>query len=242
MTTNYAAKIASLLATAESYAAQGNEDAAATYNAKASELQLKKQIDESDIRAEQNAATPVDELTAAYVRGLDKNAGYIKAKRDLLYGLAAIFNLKTVIAHDRSYVRMFGHQTDIEFVQQLFDSLVIQMSGAMEAEAYRGAGRSWRTSFAHGWVGRVTMRLRAARASQTEDVKAETPGAELVLASRKDKVETYFKDQFAGRKLGTSYKNRSIRDAHGYARGDAAGARADIGGTRLNQGTRKQLG
>lgn len=248
MTTNntprhdYADKIAKMLAAAESYAQQGLEDAAAAYNAKASQLQLEMMIADSDIRAAARGAVPVDELGHQAVQGLPKGAGYIKAKRDLIFGLANIFHLRTTIAHDRSSVQIYGHETDRKFVQQLFDSLVLQLHSHMEYDAKKWgtADRRWRTSYAHGWVNRVIARLKASRAAQ-ETQAAETPGTELVLRDRSAAVKTYFDDLFAGQRLRSSYKNRSVGSAAGYLAGGEAANRAALGGKAVGS-TRRELG
>lgn len=163
---------------------------------------------------------------------MEKNSGYIKARRDLLYGLCDIFNVKTTIAHDRSYVTMYGFETDLDFVQQMFDSLALQMHSMMEHDG-RGQGRSWRTSYAHGFAYRVVTRLRLIRAQQEHDASDGNVSTALVLRDRSVAVQEDFNRRFAGAKLRSSYKNRSIRDGHGYASGDAAGSRADLGQRRM---------
>lgn len=233
-TTNYADKIAKLLAKAENTT---NEHEAAIYLAKASQLQLEKQISDSDLRAAQGENVPTDDLVTKIVAGLPKGAGYIKAKRDLVYGLASVFNLKVTIAADRSEVRLYGHTTDFEFVQSLFNSLILQMESAM---ARARGDRSFKTSFAHGYVNRVIARLREARHGQESEAVVESPGTALVLRDRSLIVTDYFNSQFGGRKLGSSYKNRSIRSTAGIIAGDAAGRNARLGQPEIR--TRRELG
>jgi hypothetical protein len=243
MTTNsfdYADKIAKLLKMAEG---APNEEMAANYMAKASELQLQHMIADSDIRQAEKG--PQDNLARHFVRGLDKNAGYIKAKRDIVYGLAVIFHCKVTIAKDRSSVALYGFQSDIDFIQTLSDSLQIQMMRHMETAAHTmpryESARTWRTSFAHGFADRVVARLRASRASQEAEAGTNTPGTALVLRDRSQAVAAYFDDIFAGKKLGASYKNRSIRSANGLIAGDAAGSLADLGGKAVRNTSRRAI-
>lgn len=231
-----ASRIAALLATAESYAREGNEQAAATYTAKASELQLKYMIEDSDIR--KAGAKPTDELDRRLARGVNKGAAYIKARRDIVVGLANIFNVRVTIAHDRSSMTLLGFASDLDFVQQVFDSLSLQLDSAL---ARVKGDRSYKTSFAHGFAHRVIMRLRDARTDQVADADSSTPGTALVLADRRAIVASYFAEQFAGVKMGSSYKNRSVRSAGGFYAGDAAGRVADIGGAKIGRPTRGQL-
>lgn len=236
-TKNYPDLINKLLAKANG---TDNELEASTYLAKASALQLEHMISDSDLRAAQGEAAPVDELNAYAVKNLPKGGGYIKARRDIVFGLASIFHCRVTIAPDRSVVRLYGHQSDIDFIQALYDSLSIQMLRHMETDAPRGVDRSWRTSFAHGWVARVVTRLRAARSTQETEASSATPGTAIVLRSRDVAVQDFFSRQMGGAKLRASYKNRSVRSAAGLYAGDAAGMRADLGGRALGT-TRREL-
>ena len=248
MTTNNtdrAALIAKLLSTAESLSAQGNEEAAASYMAKASALQLKFMVEDSEIRQAQGDKRADDPLVSHRVIGVEKRSGYVKARRDLLDGLVSIFHCKATMAHDRSSMTIYGFQSDVDFVQTIFSSLVTQMMSNMDHDAKSmpswESPRTWRTSYAHGWAWRVVSRLRAARTSQEAEAGTTTPGTALVLRDRSQAVQDYYDQLFAGRKMRAGYVNRSTRSSDGLRRGDAAGSRADIGGPRLGRGVRGQL-
>lgn len=248
MTTNTndrAALIAKLLSTAESLAAQGNEEAAATYTAKASALQLKYMIEDSEIRQAAGDKRADDPLVSHVVIGVEKRGGYVKARRDLVASLASIFHCKITMAHDRSSMTIYGYRSDVDFVQTIFTSLVTQMMRNMEHDARMmpagESARTWRTSYAHGWAYRVVTRLRAARTAQECAAYTNTPGTAIVLRDRSQAVQDYYDELFAGRKMRAGYANRSIRSGDGHRRGDAAGARADLGGPRLGKGVRGQL-
>lgn len=233
-THDYAEKIALLLRKAEGAA---NEEEAAAYFAMASKLQLKKQISDSEIRAA-GQDVPIDELDTMRVSGLDKGAAYIKAKRDMVSGLARIFHCRVTMASDRSFMDLHGHTTDMAFVQAMYDSLCVQMLTMM---TQAGPGdRSFKTSFAHGYAYRVVARVGAARASQ-ENEAADTPGTAIMLRDRLVDVEKYFADRFSGMKLRAGYRNRSMRSAAGMAAGAAAADRADLGQRRVAP-TRRAIG
>lgn len=231
---DYTAKIAALLAMASDPSL--SEEAAANYRAKASQLQLEKQITDADIN--RAGKSPEDELGRSVVIGLEKRANVVKAKRDILSGIAPLFNIRVTIAHDRSFMHMHGFESDRKFVQAMFDSLVIQLDGQL---AQMRGDRSFKTSFAHGFANTVVSRLRAARRMQETDAASSTPGAELVLRNRKQLADEFYEGFYAGGRMRTSYKNRSIRNAAGLQAGAIAGNRADIGNTRI-ENTRKSIG
>jgi hypothetical protein len=233
---DYTAKIAGLLAKA---AGTTNEDEAATYRAKASELMLKMQIDQADLdRALKDRQPTPEEIIPHVVLGLQKGAYVIKAKRDIVFGLAPLFNCRVTIAADRSSVKLYGYESDVQFVQALMSSLIVQLDGQL---ASMPGDRSFKTSFAHGFASRVVARMRNARYIQEAEADVSTPGTALMLIDRKGNVDKFVENYYTGTKLRSSYKNRSIRSAAGVYAGQAAGDRADIGQTRIANGERKSI-
>lgn len=236
---DYADKIAKLLAMAEGAT---NEDMAANYLTKASDLRLRMMISDEDIRRAGGADRKSEDMIKKIVLR-DKHAAYVKARRELMTWLASIYNARITMASDRSFMCLYGFESDIAFIEQMYASLILQLATHMKNDQARrvndGAStRSWQTSYAHGWVGRVAQRLRDARQRQEHDVVAEVAGTALVLRDRGVAVTKYFADNTG--KLGSGYKNRSIRSQSGMLAGHAAGNRADIGATRLG-GQRAQL-
>lgn len=234
---DYAAKIAALIAKAEATPFEAERDALL---AKASEIQLKLMISDSDVRASQDRKNVTDDLVRTAAEGVDKNSAFVKAKRDLLSGLCEIFHVKITIYRDRSGMTLFGFASDVSFVKQLHASLVVQMLAAMEREPSRD--RSFKTSFAHGYAQRVVFRLQQARRSQEEQAQEDRPGTALVLRDRSTQVQAYFDEQLSGVRLRQGYKNRSVNSRHGLAAGTSAGDRADLGGTRVGTSRRGAIG
>lgn len=227
MTTSfdYTAKIAALLAKAESTSHEAERD---TLLAKASELQLKMMISDSEIRNAGKA--PTDPLIVRDAGGVEKNGAFIKARRDLLAGLAGIFHVKVTITGNRDGMRLYGFQSDINFVEQLFVSLTLQMRSAVNQA---GGNRSYQTSFAHGYVQRVVERLHANRRGQ-ETIAADEPGTDIVLRDRATQVNAYFTESLQGVRLRAGYRNRSVNSSQGLVAGRAAGDRAALGGTSIS--------
>ncbi|MGD9729243.1 MAG: hypothetical protein AB7L09_22035 [Nitrospira sp.] len=239
-----AATIAKLLATAESFAREGNETTAQAYIDRASQLQLKYMIEDSDIRQAAGKDRVEEKLVSVRVRGVDKGSQFIKARRELVTGLAFVFHCQITLTTDRARMSLWGYESDVQFVQTLFNSLSIQMISLMDDDVRRTyrrpVDRSWRTSFAHGYARRVYARLKASRAAQETEAGTTTPGASLVLRSRSEAVQAWFGQQ-AGLRRGSVYKNTSTRSADGYYAGQAAGDRADIGNVRVGGGAKGQL-
>lgn len=238
MTTPHASKIAALLATAESFAAEGNEQAAASYMQKAMELQLRHQLSDEDIRSAGSDHAPSDQLVTKIVIGVAKGSAYVKAKRDLVTGVGQIFNVRVALYSDRSGMLFYGFESDVTFVQTLVSSIIIQLESAV---AQTGGDRSFKTSFAHGYVYRVLRRLREAHTATRVTVEADRPGTDIVLRDRATAVAEYVDVQLGGGRRGPVYTNRSIRDGAGLAAGDRAGMTADLGQTRVTGG-RKAIG
>lgn len=230
---DYTSKVAALLAKA---AGTSNEDEAATYRAKASELMLKMQIDEADVARAGKQQTP-EQIITRVVIGLKKGAFAIKARREIIYWIARLFNVRTTIASNRSYVQLYGYESDVMFVQALFSSLTMQLDMLL---GHMAGDRSFKTSFAHGFARRVGERMQLSRKGQESEAETSTPGTAIMLRDRKADVDTWFSGNVQTR--GSSYKNTSIRSGAGYMAGDAAGARADLGGGKLTAGDRKSIG
>jgi hypothetical protein len=241
MAHDYADKIAKLLKMAEDPSI--SEEMAANYLTAASELQLKLQLSDADIRAAGGAKNVTDELTTRNVL-TDKHGNYVKARRELMFGLAKIFNVRATMYTDRSAIILYGFESDIDFVTQMYTSIVIQLRGHMNLDwawvavpkppwYIKENKRTWCTSYAHGYIARVIERIRHSRRDQENEVRVSTPGAELVLFDRKQAVTKFYDDELSGVKLRASYKNTSINNRDAMVSGYRAGDRADIGHTRV---------
>lgn len=241
MAHNYADKIAKLLKMAEDPSL--SEEAAANYLTAASELQLKMQLSDAEIRAAGGSKNVTDKLITRNVL-TDKHGNYVKARRELMFGLAKIFNVRSTMYTDRSAIILYGFESDIDFVESMYTSIVIQLRGHMETDWIMNGRpkapyyikenkRTWCTSYAHGYVARVLERIRYSRRDQENEVRVSTPGAELVLYDRNQAVTEFYDNRLSGVKLRSSYKNTSINNRSAMVSGYRAGDRADIGHTRV---------
>jgi len=166
----------------------------------------------------------------------------IKAKRELLNYLAHLNHCRSVMV-GRQWMDLWGHPSDIEMVQMMFNSIMLQLQTMMMAAERAGAGsdRSWRVNYAHGYVRRVYSRLKAAQ--DARNTAAASTGTDLVLADRTAVVVSTMNDGYA--KLGQSRKVSDSVDpwSSGYQRGTEDGNRANLGGNAVTSSgpVRKEL-
>jgi hypothetical protein len=235
-------KVRKLLAKAEDPACTPAE--ADAFNTKAAELIAKYGVD----RAMLAESDPTSDVVGDRV--VDLPAPYAIDKSALLAGIAAALRCQSVRRQTRVAgksgfsMHLFGFASDLERAELVFTSLLVQASQALAVQsvpvwenvaAYR---RSWLAGFTHA----VVTRLRAAELAAAERHADPAPAAggrsvALVLADRSGRVEqrvaeAYPKLRFAGpRRLAGS----------GGRSGYAAGQRADLGGTKLTQPTRRSV-
>lgn len=223
MSSDKLATIRNLLDTAESYAQNGNADAAETYRNKAMALMAKHGVEEAML----SARTHRDE--APITREVELPKPYAVDKGGLLYRVARALGVRAVRitgAYPRSI--LVGFESDIERVELLYTSLLVQAFGELGT---LDPGPYNRTSFNKAWLlgfsVRVGQRLQEAEARARGEYDAENggPGAALVIRDRAQRVSAAYAEQFPGAKSS----RRKVGNGVGYLRGKEAGERADIG-------------
>jgi len=134
---------------------------------------------------------------------------------------------------------VFGYQSDIEIVQLLYTSLLVQAVSTMfghgtvvDTEGVNRT-RSFRHSFLVGFASTVTERLAEANQEAVEEAqKADgvTTGAVVpLLAARQEQVDQAMADMFPNLgRMRTTVSNHA-----GLAAGESAGALADIGASKI---------
>lgn len=136
-----------------------------------------------------------------------------------------------------------GYRSDIESVELLFTSLLLQavnvMIGQGSVSDWNGTNRtkSFRRSFLVGFANTVDGRLEDASDRATSAAGDTYQTSVLpVLASRRDAVDAELNEQFPK----TSNMKTSVSNYDGIVAGTAAGRLADIGTARVG-GTRESL-
>ena len=219
-------RVRKLLAKAEDPAC--TEAEAAAFTAKATELIAKYGVDRALLAATDPRLDPVGD------RVVPLEAPYALDKAGLLAGVAVPLRCRVVRRRDPDGVRMhlFGHAADLERVELLFTSLLVQAAHGLAAAPVPGAQHpaAFRRSWLAGFTAAVHARLRAAEDAAVAD--AGGPSTALVLVDRSVQVERRMADAYP--RLRTAGPRRLA--GGGLDQGYAAGRTADLGGPRLSAG------
>lgn len=192
-----------------------------TFAAKAAEMMAAYGVTESLLAAAGSKDDPIES------RGIRIRAPHFHAKVLLMSSIAQPLSCRVV--HDRrSLAIIYGHRSDVDRVEYLFDLLLMQVQRMLaDVEPMDGTTLSaYRRSWVLGFAARVMERMEAGRKIATD--RAGT-GAELVLVDRAAAVQKRIADE-----LGEVPTGRA-RDINPEAmfRGYDAGRNADIGNHQI---------
>ncbi len=218
------ARVRALLAKAESTAFPEEAEA---LSAKAQDLMNRYALEHAVVEGEQAQKAAVITIR------LWLDAPYVPAKTLLVQAIAAANRCRAIALNGTDVVSLVGHENDLDTVQILVTSLLVQAGRAMTVEGRRaGSGgharsRSFRQSFLVAYAGRIGERLR----ETAEDGTREASDDRLlpVLAARASAVDDAVADTFG---------ELTSRAVSGYDRaGQAAGrAAADAATLTLDRG------
>ncbi|MGY1848691.1 MULTISPECIES: DUF2786 domain-containing protein [unclassified Blastococcus] len=214
-------RIRALLAKAES---TGFPDEAEALTAKAQELMTRHAVDAALLDGGPPSGADVD------TRRVHLADPYARAKTQLLGAVAEANDVRLVWYQGLGIATLVGIRSDLDAVELLFTSLLLQVAQALATaerqDGRRPASRSFRRAFLLGYAHRIGERLVAARRRATAEAAAER-GADLlpVLRSRQEAVAARTAELFPRVRAGRS---RSSVDAGGWYAGRAAAERADV--------------
>ena len=229
-------RVRKLLAKAEHPATPPEE--AQAFSAKASALMARYAIDHAMVEAETGvAAEPA-------VRQLTVEAPYALPRSVLLDRVARSHRVRLVIGPDAPgggrLCTLVGFAVDLDAVELLFTSLLLQASTAMlHVSRATSRPKAFRRAFLLGYAETIGGRLAAAEAETKVEAESARPGAALVLADRSHQVDALLEREFP--------RLRSLRmttsSGGGLAAGRDAGARADLstGGRNVGAINNRQL-
>ncbi len=216
-----ASRIRALLAKAES--SEYPEEAEA-FSAKAQELMARHAIDHAMVY---DRADTAEEPTQ---RRIWIDNPYANAK-SLLCHYIADANRSRSIWSEAGFVTVVGYPQDLDFVELLYSSLLVQATRAMVAHGSvtdvvgRSRTRSFRKSFLIAFADRIGHRLRVTADESVAAGRAEHGEALLpVLASRQDRLDAHIAETLGD----TCTDTISVSNAAGYAAGTIAGDMADV--------------
>ncbi|MFJ4713228.1 DUF2786 domain-containing protein [Streptomyces sp. NPDC088785] len=216
------ARIRALLAKAE---ATGYPPEAEALTAKAQELMARHSVDEALLASRTHTA---DRPGACRI-GVD--APYETAKAVLLDAVAGANRCRAVWSSAFGFSTVVGFEADLEVVELLYTSLLVQADRAMtRAEAEQRAGgrrrtKTFRQAFLAAYAQRIGDRLAA--------VSGEVAGGERevlpVLAAREVAVTGRVEEMFPATVVT---RVRGVSDGVGWSEGGAAADRARLPGDR----------
>ncbi|WP_391960779.1 DUF2786 domain-containing protein, partial [Streptomyces somaliensis] len=214
------ARIRALLAKAE---ATDYPEEAEALTAKAQELMARHSLDGAALAAR---GGPAPDGPAAVRIGVEPP--YEAAKAILLDAVAGANRCRAVWNEEFAFSAVVGYEADLEAVELLYTSLLVQGQAAMaKAEAAQRAGgrrrtKTFRQSFLLAYAQRLGDRLSAA----SRRITAGEPTLLPVLAAREVAVAARTDRMFPG---ATTTRVRGAVDAAGWDHGRAAADRADTG-------------
>lgn len=244
------ARIRALLAKAE---ATGYPEEAEALSAKAQELMARHSVDEALLAAQAHGHASSPDAPGACRIGVEPP--YEQAKAVLLDAVADANHCGAVWNEPFGFSTVVGFEADLEAVELLYTSLLVQAEAAMtKAEAGQRAGgrkrtKTFRQSFLAAYAHRAGTRLRAAaqaatRAATEAATEAATTGASgpadadllPVLASREAAVTDRMERMFP---QTTTTRLRGAADAAGWTEGTRAADAARVGRHRPLERTRR---
>lgn len=223
-------RIRKLLAQAEH--PHTSEQEAEVFSGRAEALMHKYAIDQAMVQSKSGTDETIE------VREIKVTAPYAKEKSLLASSVARAFGAEAVMFNSGGwgrggYVKVVGWTSDLEQVEVLFTSLLIQAARDVmrqrvpfgeDKAAYRS---SWMLGFRSGAGNRLARLRKQATAEANE---ATGNGAEMVLVSRHAQIEKRFAEEFP-----TTHTVKVRSSGSGYRAGYESGSTADVGNRRVDQ-------
>ncbi|HEX6417640.1 MAG TPA: DUF2786 domain-containing protein [Acidimicrobiales bacterium] len=227
-------KVTSLLAKAES---TSFPDEAEALTAKAQELMTRHAISRAQLDARRGGGAPA----AARRIGIDDP--YAGARYLLLSAVADANRCRAVWTRQWGFSTVFGDEGDLDTVELLYTSLLVQATRAMVAEPRPRSSspadtRSFRQSFLVAFAQRVGERLARATEAVTADEARRSTALVPLLDARRQAADEALRRAFP--EVRTS--RLSARNAHGWHAGTRAADRAQLELQRpVGRGARRAL-
>ncbi|MFD4566082.1 DUF2786 domain-containing protein [Streptomyces sp. NPDC058467] len=217
------ARIRALLAKAE---ATGFPEEAEALSAKAQELMARHSIDEALLAARTHAK----DAPGACRIGME--APYETAKAVLLDAVAGANRCRAVWNEALGFSTVVGFEPDLEAVELLYTSLLVQATAAMtKAEAaQRASGRKRTKTFRQSFLAAYAHRIGDRLASVAEGQVTATEGELLPVLAARDVAVADHMDRLFPETVTT--RLRGVTDAAGWHEGSAAADRAQVKGRR----------
>jgi hypothetical protein len=220
------ARIRALLAKAES---TDFPEEAEALTEKAQSLMARHTIDAA-VLAQRPGSPPGSGRTAVLARRLHLDEPHVDAKAAVVQAVGSANGVRVVLQPFFGMATLVGAADDLDLVELLVTSLLLQAGRAMAAAAQVGGARvrstAYRRGFLYSFAQRIGERLDGAREQATAEATA-TYGAALVpvLAERERAVDTAVNDLFPRLRQ----RSGPVVDPAGWHAGRQAADSADLG-------------
>ena len=215
-------RVRALLAKAES---TQYESEAIAFTAKAQELMTKHALNQAMLAgAGSGPAAP------GMIR-IPIDPPYLDAKALLLQVIAGHSRCQAVLHQMVEMSSVIGFSTDLEAVELLFTSLLVQAHHSLAAASVaappgsRTRSQSFRAAFLQGFISRIDARLAAVNSVAFDEAKAQADTFLPVLRSRDKQISEFVEQRFSAL---LSSRVRGGFDALGYHHGQRAGDAAAL--------------
>ena len=134
-------KVRALIDTAESYAAQGNTDAEATYRRKAQELMVKYRIEEENLVAADPTSAKPELFTVNICRS---ESPYVQSYLSTWHYVAEHAGIKYIFKYDYNepdvpvVAKVVGYEGDVRYAEMLYTAVRLVFTERMEPTVNRG--------------------------------------------------------------------------------------------------------
>jgi hypothetical protein len=218
-------RVRALLAKAESTTFEAEAE---TFTAGAQALMARHSIDQALL-----AETDPGESIRPDARRVGVDNPYEEPKAVLLDAVATANRCRTVWSRDLGFSTVVGFASDLDSVEVLFTSLLVQAQTALNREGNRkdrygrSETRSFRRAFLLAFATRIGQRLAEAMTDQTATAAAERDDDRLlpVLAAREQAVDDATTRLFPS---VTSHRRSTVSNAEGWYSGLSAADRASL--------------
>ena len=217
------AKVRALLAKAESTEFEAEAE---TFTAKAQEMMTRHRIDRAVLETSVGGG---GDGPAGRRLGVDNP--YADAKVMLLAAICEANGARSVWSKGFGFATVFGFPVELDLIEELFTSLLVQSSAALRREGSkqdafgRSRTKSFRRTFLVAFAQRIGERLQGTAAETVAASAADSDALLPALAERDAEVDAVTDDVFPEVR---SFR-ASASDAEGWYAGRAFGDRADLG-------------
>lgn len=209
---------------------------AETAIAMAHELMARYSIDEVKLHEAKGIKDSAKDVIVKQMR-VSQQKKFRDQRHALLHQISMLNRSRAIITND--FMTILGFPRDVENVEVMYTSLVVQMFGALFMEPQH-TSQTWADNFCFGFVERIVRRLKDVKRDVEAEVAPQGSSTALVLVSRGEMVEQKTKEKFPS--LSQARVKKVVVDPFAGERGRQAADRSDIGQGGVGTGTKGGLG